>query len=173
MILHRVLVPIVALALAPPAAAQNAGKKAEKFAGKYGVWEAHRAVTGGETVCFVATTPERSSRKVTGRGEVALMVSHWPKDKINGQVKLAAGYTLKKNSMVELRFAGRSYSLWTKGRNGWASDAKMDRAIVRSLEAGKKLSVVSRPVKGAAVTDTFSLDGFTKAWEAARKACGK
>ena len=48
----------------------------------------------------------------------------------------------------------------------------MDRAIIRSLELGKKVTVVTRPAKGAVVTDTFSLDGFTKAWEAARKACG-
>ena len=155
-------------------AALTVGVQAQvKFVGKFGVWEAYRARVAGTLVCYVATIPNLASRKMAKRAEVALMVSYWPKQKIDGQVKLAAGYRLKKDSRVRLQFAGKAYLLWVKGQNGWAVHRAMDRAIVRSLEAGKKLNVVSVPAKGPLVTDTFSLDGFTKAWAAARGACGK
>jgi invasion protein IalB len=169
----RLILIAAALAAALPAAAQNAGRKGEKYLGKFGAWEAHRARAGGETVCYIAAVPERTNRKVAGRREVALMVSRWPKAKIDAQVKLAAGYTLKKDSTVTFRFVGRSYKLWTKGRNAWADGRKMDKAIVLAMEAGRKLTVESQPGKGKSVTDTFSLTGFNDAWDAARKACGK
>ena len=170
-VLNAVLVAM--LTAAPPAAAQNSRKNGGKFLGKFGAWEAHRARAGGETVCYAASVPERTNRKVAGRREVALMVARWPKAKIAGQVKLAAGYALKKDSTVTFRFVGRTYKLWTKGRNAWADGRKMDRAIVLAMEAGRKLTVESQPAKGKSVTDTFSLSGFNDAWDAARKACGK
>ncbi len=144
-----------------------------KFVGKFGVWEAHRAKVAGEAVCYVATIPAASSRKVPKRAEVALMVSYWPKDRLDGQIKVAAGFPLKKDSKIKLRFSGKQYQLWVKGQNGWAADRKADRAIVRLLEVGKKLAVTSAPAAGAPVTDTFSLTGFTKAWAAAKGACAK
>ena len=171
MILRIALTTVLLAVLAPSAHAQIQADV--KFVGKYGVWEAHSARIGGQTVCYVATTPENASRNVAKRAEVALMVSYWPKQKIDGQIKLAAGHRLKKDSNVRLQFAGKAYLLWVKGQTGWADSRTMDKAIVRSLEAGKKLNVVSVPTKGALVTDTFSLTGFTKAWAAAKGACGK
>jgi hypothetical protein len=165
----RALLAIALVVLAPAVRAQAP----VKFVGKYGVWEAHYAKVAGAPVCYVATVPETASRKLVKRAEVALMVSFWPKQRIGAQIKLAAGHRLKADSRVRLQFAGKAYLLWVKGQNGWADNRAMDRAIVRSLEAGNRLNVVSVPVKGPLVTDTFSLAGFTKAWAAAKKACGK
>ena len=63
------------------------------FLGKFGDWEAHARSDGGTKVCYAASVPQKSTGDYTKRGDIFLLVSHRPADKMFGFVSLEAGYT--------------------------------------------------------------------------------
>lgn len=166
---------VVALAVvATPAAAQKKPAKKNdhhEFLGRYGDWEAHKARINGEEVCYVASLPKKSEGKYTQRGETSVLVSNWAKRKVFGQVEVRAGYTYKKNSKVKFTSEKGDFELWTTRDTAWAKDKAADKKIVAALKAGLKLTVIGYSSRGTKTTDTYSLKGFTKAYERIGKEC--
>ncbi len=54
----------------------------------------------------------------------------------------------------------------------WARDTKTDRALVGAMKGGLAMIVAGISSRGTLTTDTYSLTGFTKAYNAIAKACG-
>ena len=54
----------------------------------------------------------------------------------------------------------------------WAHDAKTDAVLVKTKRAGAKMVIKGTSWRGTLTTDTYSLKGFTAAYNASRKACG-
>ena len=48
---------------------------------------------------------------------------------------------------------------------------KDDRIIINAMKAGKGMTVVGYSQRGTETTDTYTLIGFTKAYEALQKDC--
>lgn len=170
-VLAAVAVPgTVAPALA---ATKKAAKNDDKheFLGRFDDWEAHKARIGGETVCYIASLPKKSEGKYTRRDETSVLVSHWSKRKVFGQVEVRAGYTYKKNSKVKFDSDKGDFELWTTRDTAWAKDQAADRKIVEALKKGLKLIVVGHSSRGTKTTDTYSLRGFTKAYEKITDEC--
>ncbi|HUC61110.1 MAG TPA: invasion associated locus B family protein [Alphaproteobacteria bacterium] len=156
-------------ALAPlPAAAQ--GKGGAQAIGNFGSWQALTYKEGGADVCYVASLPTKSEGHAPKPGEANILVTHWPARKNFGVVSIAIGGDYKKDSHVELQIGTDKFSLFTQGNRAWANDGD-DAKIVASFKAGRDVVVRAVPAKGARTTDVYSLDGFTKAYETASKAC--
>ena len=58
------------------------------------------------------------------------------------------------------------------GDRAWIRDASADRQLVGRMTNGQNLIVPGMSSKGVASQDTFSLDGFTRAYAAISLACG-
>ena len=101
------------------------------------------------------------------------MVQHRPNDKGFDVVNTIAGYTYKKNSTPTISVDGKvKKSLIVQGDKAWARDAATDKHIVQQLKAGSKAVLTGVSVRGTKTTDTFSLKGFSKAYNEISKACG-
>ncbi len=140
-----------------------------EFLDKFQDWEAHARTDGGSKVCYAATVPTKSEGNYTRRGDVFLLVSHRPADKMTGIVSLEAGYTYSKDGKITARIGGASFPMFADGELAFAYE---DRPLVEAMIRGVDMVVKGTSNRGTLTTDTFSLSGFTAAYKAASKACG-
>jgi len=168
--LASMLFVILALAAAaPPALAQNKAKP--KVLGNFGDWQALTYKEADEDVCYVAGLPKKADGHQIKSGEANILVTHWPAKKNLGVISVTAGYDYKKDSEVQLIIGSEKFALFTQGRTAWARDGG-DAKIVEAMKVGKELVAQGLTGKDVKTSDTYSLNGFAKAYEAASKACG-
>lgn len=144
---------------------------ADKVLGLYGDWGAQTFTEGKHTGCSMWSQPVKDQGKYKQRGPIYAYVTHRPWEKRLNEVSIATGYTYKKNSTVELRIGSNKFSLFTDGDTAWSRSSKDDKKLVDAMRRGSSMIVVGVSSKGTKTTDTFSLTGFTKAYEAIGKAC--
>jgi len=144
------------------------GADSAKLLGKSGDWESFTYNEKGGKVCYVASQPKHSVSAPKGRGNVFFTITHRTADKSIGVISVDAGYPFKKDAPAELDIGGAKFDLYTTGASAWARN---DKAVVAALLKGKSVIVHGTPQKGDPVADTFSLDGFAKAYADINKAC--
>ncbi len=156
---------ILAAALLPALA--NAADSAKLLA-KSGDWESFTYTEKGGKVCYLASQPKQSVGAAKGRGNVFFTITHRTADKSIGIVSVDAGFAYKKDAPAELDIGGAKFDLYTTGTTAWARN---DKAVVAALLKAKTVITHGTPAQGAAVADTFSLNGFAKAYAEINKAC--
>lgn len=142
--------------------------------GTFGDWTAYKMKENGASLCYMASTPQKSEGKYKRRGEIFLIIAHRPKAKSFNVVSLTAGYNYKKDSIAQIQIDSKpAVKLFTHEDTAWASTAADDAKLYRLMKAGNKAVIIGKSSLGNTTTDTFSLKGFTKAANAIDKACGK
>lgn len=134
-------------------------------------WEAH-AVNSSDPTCYIGSRPTKQEGRYTTRGPAYVLVTHRPKEKSFNVVNVEAGYTYKDGSDVTVTIGGQTFTLFTQGGQAWARDSATDAALVKAMRAGAAMTVVGTSSRGTRTTDTYSLKGFTAAYQAIGKACG-
>ena len=140
-----------------------------------GAWQAFSDTDEqGRRICFAGSHPVKSEGKYSKRGEPFLLVTHWPADKVFGEVRFDAGYTLKEDTPVTVTSGATTLPLpRLSGESAWADSAKDDAALVAAIRNGKTLVVRGTSSRGTETTDTFSLSGSSAALKAIDRVCGK
>ncbi len=133
-----------------------------------GNWEAYVYTEASGKVCYAAARANAPKEKE--RSATAIAITHRPKSP--GEVSLIAPYGFKKDSDAEIQIGGMKHAFFTKGGSAWAKDSTADKAIIAAMAKGKEVVVKATPAKGAAITDTIPLKGFSDALAAIDKACG-
>jgi len=152
-----------------PAAAKPGQPKATVI-GTYGDWQALTYKHAASETCYVASFPKKSEGHQPKFGDANILVTHWPAQKSIGVVSVSGGFDYKKDSSVEFLVGDDKFSLFTQGPHAWAQDGE-DAKIVKAMKAGKEAVASAVAAAGTKTKDTYSLDGFTKAYEEASKAC--
>lgn len=157
------------LLLAGGAEAARAGE-----IGAFGAWYAMTSGEGGEKLCYAITGPQVSLGKIPDRGEVGLMVTHLDGGTVRDQVSVALGFEPSKSRPTKIKVdkGGNINMRLTDGDRVWIREASLDSKLVAQMKKGDNLIVTGLSAKGVASQDTFSLDGFSKAYQAISEACG-
>lgn len=160
----------LALAAAPASLALAAAPAAPNPAalGTFSSWTAATYETGGQKICYAFTRPTSSKGLVPDRGQVLLSVTERPG--VHDEAALTAGFTFPKDAHVTVTVGGTGLPFYTAGNAAFARDGA---AAVRAFKAGVTAQAHSTGPHGVAVTDSFSLSGFTDAYDAIVKACPK
>jgi invasion protein IalB len=160
----------IAVAALLAAAAMGGSARADeaKRVAAAGNWEAYVYNDASGKVCYAAARANAPKEK--GRAATAIAITHRPKSP--GEVSLIAPYGFKKDSDAEIQIGGMKHAFFTKGGSAWARNAAADKAIINALAKGKEVVVKATPAKGAAITDTIALKGFSETLAAIDKACG-
>jgi hypothetical protein len=171
MLRHGFALPVFAVWLAgmlfgPPAHAQNPTP-----IGTYGNWQALTFQEQGKPGCYVIAEPDRKEGAYTSRGKVYALVTHRPTDKRFNVFTIIAGYSYKEGSEVKLEIGSEEFALSTDADMAWATDED-DPKIVEALKRGEGMVVRGVSSRGTDTSDTYSLIGFTKAYNAISEACG-
>ena len=171
---------LFSLTLAAPAMAQNkpapaAGKPAPAAAtagptsiGVFDDWQAATHDEAGQKVCYAFTKPKSSTPAIPGRSGVVLTVTQ--RQSGRDAVALSAGFEYADKATVAVDIDKTKVELYTAKRSAFARDG---RAVVLALQKAQKVVARSPHPQKTLVTDTFSLKGFGKAYDAIVKACPK
>lgn len=168
---HLVSCAIAAALLAVPAMAQNSTNRV----GANTDWSIF--VEDNPTQCWVVSAPKETVNTRDGRvvavqrGDIFMFVSFWPGSDQMGEVSFMGGYPFAEGSTVQLTVGDSEFELFTDGETAWAASPEEDRQIATALKRGSEAKIVGRSARGTTTTDTFSLMGFTAAYEDAQKRC--
>ena len=163
------------LAVAP----SDAASKPEHI-NTFSEWSAFVDGSGTDRECYIISLPKKEEGKYTRRDDTYTVVTHRPGDNTSGQVSVEAGYTYKEGSEVDVDIDGKTFKLFTTyrvgsetkvGSNAWAYVGG-DADLVATMKAGTRMVVKGTSSRGTPTTDTYSLSGFTAAYNAIGKACG-
>jgi len=129
--------------------------------------------------CWVVSPPipERTRNTQNGRvvavsrGDIYMFVSFWPETDQLGEVSFMGGYPFAEGSTVSLSVGDSEFELFTDGEIAWAASPEDDRRIATAMKRGVEATVVGLSSRGTTTSDTFSLMGFTAAYEDALTRC--
>ena len=142
--------------------------------GTFGVWTAYVYQGADGKICYMATEPEKSVGKYKKRDDIFLRITHRPADKSFDEVSTVAGYTYKKGSKPTLTIdKKKAITLASYEDTAWAKDSATDKKLIQQMKPGSKVVLRGTSKRGTATTDTFSLKGFSKAYQKISEACGK
>lgn len=164
------LIAVAALMVGP----HGADAQSSRLLGSYRDWDAHVRGSGSTKECYILSAVKKwsASRRGVSRGDTYITVTHRPAMDVTGEVNVIVGYPLKEGSELKLTIDGsRRYDLFTEGRGAWAYDAKDDGTIVAAMKRGNRLIATASSQRGTRTTDTYSLSGFTAAYNAITRAC--
>lgn len=165
------LAPAAAIAAAAQTAkppAKPAAASGPKSIGVFEDWQAATLAEGGQTVCYAFTRAKTSSPAIPGRSEVVLTITQ--RSSVRDAVAISAGFEYAANAAVEVEIDKTKVEFYTAKRSAFARDGR--QVALAFAKAGRAVARSPHPQK-TAVTDTFSLKGFTRAYEAINKACPK
>ena len=134
-----------------------------EWLGQFQDWDAIAYKDGSRSGCYIMSTPKSEKGNYTRRGDVYILVSLGPKME-TGIVTLHAGYPFQEDSEVNVNIDGKGQTLLTSNEIAWAYDGE-DQAFIERMRIGKKMVVVGFSKRGTKTTDTYSLFGFTQAYE--------
>ena len=173
----RPFLALAALFLALPAVAQTrnaapAAAPAEKPAqgnaqaaagpqrlGTFGEWTAATHQEGSSKICYAFTRPD-------GNANALLTVTHRPQGR--DQVALRLGRAFPRNAEVTVDVGDKDLDFYTSGDNAFARDG---RATVGAFRNGRDAVAKSPAANNRSTTDTFSLQGFSAAYDAISREC--
>jgi len=135
------------------------GSNAPQRLGTFGGWTAATHQEGGGKVCYAFTRME-------GRQNALLTVTHRPQGR--DQVALRIGRPFPRNAEVKVEASGDTLDFYTSGDNAFARDG---RAAVAAFRSGRDAVATSPAPSNRSTTETFSLSGFTAAYEAITREC--
>jgi hypothetical protein len=137
----------------------------------YGDWEVYMAQTGRSKVCYALSRPQDRLPKNVNRDPAYLFVSFRPAENVKNEVALVLGFAAKENGPAEAAVGNASYALLTKSANAWLKNPAEEGQAIATMARSGTVTVKTQSARGSSLTDRYSLNGFSKALEHARKEC--
>lgn len=142
--------------------------------GTYDDWTAYVFHNTNGKVCYITTEPTKSAGKYKQRGDIFLYVTHHPNDSKFDVIDVVAGYTYQKGSKPTITIdKNTAITLVPVADTAWAKDSATDTKLVNQMRKGNIAVLKGTSTRGTLTTDTFSLKGFSKAYQDIQKACGR
>ena len=138
--------------------------------GKYKNWESFVAETDKGKICFAQTVPTKRAPAAIKRNESKLFVTFRPSEEIKDEVSITSGHDYKTSS-VTASSGKRKYSFFSQKDFAWLLDDQEEKKFIQLMKKATDIIVKARTTKGAETTDHYSMMGFTKAYNTAKKTC--
>ena len=142
-----------------------------KKIGKYKDWETIIFIEGQNKVCFAQSIPVLQAPKKNQR-DARLFVSFRPKDKVSDEVSITSGYEYNNQNSITAISGKSKYKFDLAQENfAWISENKVEKKLIKTLKKGSRIMVTGYNKSGSQTIDHYSLLGFTKAYNSAKKNC--
>ena len=148
----------------------NALANTPRSTGKYKNWESFVAETDKGKICFAQTIPTKRAPSSIQRGKSKLFVTFRPSENIKDEVSLTSGHDYK-TSTVTAASGKKRYSFFSQKNFAWLLDDQEEKNFIKLMKRATNLIIKARTTKGAETTDHYSMMGFTKAYNTAKKTC--
>jgi len=149
----------------------NAFANTPKSTGKYKNWESFVSDTEKGKICFAQTIPTKRAPGAIKRDQSKLFVTFRPGENIKDEISITSGHDYK-SSTVTASSGKKKYSFFSQKNFAWLLDDQEEKKFIKLMKKATNLIVKARTTKGAETTDHYSMMGFTKAYNTAKKTCG-
>ena len=141
-----------------------------KTIGKYKDWESMVITEASGKVCFAQSSPILQAPKSNKR-DAKLFIAFRPAEKIIDEVSVTAGYEFNSNTATAQ--SGKNKFKFDIKEQGfaWIADTKVEFRMISRMKKGSRIMITGYNQKGSQTIDHYSLLGFTKAYNATKKAC--
>ena len=142
-----------------------------KSVGKFKDWESFVLSKDGNKTCFAQSVPVVRAPKKLKRDPSRLFVSFRPAENIKNEVSVTNGYEFKLKAPVAAKSGKKSFDLFSKGRFAWVVDSEDESKLIATMKKASRLMIIGMTKKDDQTTDHYSMMGFTKAYNTAKKSC--
>ena len=142
-----------------------------KKIGKFKDWEVIQVLDTSGKICFAQSKPVLQSPK-KGDREAWLFVTFRPTDKISDEVSTTSGYEYNSQNSI-IASSGKSKYKFDIAQEdfAWISSNKIEKRIIKRMKKASRIMVTAYNKSGSQTIDHYSLMGFTKAYNSAKKNC--
>ena len=148
----------------------NATANTPRSTGKYKNWESFTTQTDKGKICFAQTIPTKRAPASIKREKSKLFVTFRPSESIKNEVSITSGHDYK-SSTVTASSGKKRYSFFSQKNFAWLLDDREEKSFIKLMKRATNVIVKARTTKGAETTDHYSMMGFTKAYNTAKKTC--
>ena len=142
-----------------------------KKIGKFKDWETLVLVKDNGLTCFAQTKPVLQSPKGNKR-ESRLFVSFRPGDKISDEISTTSGYEFNSQNSILASSGKKKYKFdIIQNAFAWITSNKIEKKMIKTMKKGSRIMVTAYNKSGSQTIDHYSLLGFTKAYNSAKKSC--
>ena len=141
-----------------------------KSTGKYKNWQSFMAQTDKGKICFAQTIPAKRAPKNIKRQESRLFVTFRPGEDVKDEVSITSGHPYK-SSTVTAKSGKNSFSFFSQENFAWLLDEREEKNFIKVMKRATNLIVTANMTNGAQTVDHYSMMGFTKAYNTAKKSC--
>jgi hypothetical protein len=161
-----IILPIIFIGFYSPLSAVEVKK-----IGKYKDWESMVVSEATGKVCFAQSSPIYQSPPSNKNRDAKLFIAFRPAEKIIDEVSVTAGYEFNSNTV--LAQSGKNKFKFDIKEQGfaWITDNKVEFRMINRMKKGSKIMITGYTQNGSQTIDRYSLLGFTKAYNATKKAC--
>ena len=142
-----------------------------KSIGKFKDWETFTVTENNNKICFAQSIPILRSPKKFERNPSRLFVSFRPTEDIKDEVSATSGYIFQKEKIVKAKTGKKTYDFFSQEEFAWILDTEEEQRFIKAMKKASRVMIIGRTEKGKQTIDHYSLMGFTKAYNAARKNC--
>jgi hypothetical protein len=155
----------------PSAPAGAPGGASAALLGSFGDWAVYAAQTGRSKICYALAQPADRLPKNLNRDPAYLFVSFRPAENVRNEIALVMGFTTKEDAPAEATIGTTAFALLPKGTSAWLRNPAEEGQAIASMRRGQSVVVKVQSLRGNALTDRYSLTGFTQALERAQQEC--
>ena len=142
-----------------------------KKVGKFKDWDVIVMTEASGKVCFAQSAPVLQAPKNNKR-DARLFITFRPGEKISNEISATAGYEFNKNNTVLATSGNNKFKFDIKQQGfAWMTSNKKEKIMVKVMKKGSRIMLSGYNEKGSQTIDHYSLLGFTKAYNTAKKAC--
>ena len=142
-----------------------------KKVAKFKDWEVIMISDEMNKVCFAQSKPVLQSPKKSDR-EARLFVTFRPLEKITDEVSATSGYEYNTQNSIIASSGKSKYKFDISQDNfAWISSNKIEKRIIKRMKKASRIMITAYNKSGSQTIDHYSLMGFTKAYNAAKKSC--
>ena len=142
-----------------------------KSIGKFKDWETFTVTENDNKICFAQSIPILRAPKKFERNPSRLFITFRPSEDIKDEVSATSGYTFQKEKIVKAKTGKKTYDFFSQEEFAWILDTEEEQRFIKAMKKASRVMIIGRTEKGKQTIDHYSLMGFTKAYDTAKKNC--
>ena len=142
-----------------------------KSIGKFKEWETFTVTENDNKICFAQSIPILRAPKKFERNPSRLFITFRPSEDIKDEVSATSGYTFQKEKIVKAKTGKKTYDFFSREEFAWILDTEEEQGFIKAMKKASRVMIIGRTEKGKQTIDHYSLMGFTKAHDTAKKNC--
>jgi len=142
-----------------------------KSIGKFKDWETFTVTENNNKICFAQSVPILRAPKKFERNPSRLFVSFRPTEDIIDEISATSGYTFQKEKIVKAKTGKKTFNFFAQENFAWILDTEEEQKFIQAMKKASRVMIIGRTDKGKQTIDHYSLMGFSKAYNTAKKNC--